>query len=227
MKNEPLATLTMVYHPRTEKLKPRLNEMGIRLAFSTNSTLRQQLKHNTTCDQPKGSVYVINCSACPKVYVGQTGRHTEERMIEHSRGSDGAIHHHQNTNQGHRMDLQNPTDVFLSDCHHTRTTVEAALMFVSPTVQNNTASTSNEYRELVAPVICRSTKFNWRKLATCMPHLDKSIIPNNVKHLFDNQQQTVIDPGGQEANEATLPLEGIHVSHRTRSRLPMREALQL
>ena len=60
-----------------------------------------------------------------------------------------------------------------------------------------------------------------------MPHLDKSIIPNNVKHLFDNQQQTVIDPGGQDANEATLPLEGIHVSLRTRSRLATREAMQL
>ena len=72
-KSEPLATLPLVYLPHTEKLQPRLHEMGIRLAFSTNSTLRQQLQHNSTCDQPKGSVYVVNCSACPKVYVGQTG----------------------------------------------------------------------------------------------------------------------------------------------------------
>ena len=217
--------------------------MGIRLAFSTNSTLRQQLKHNATCDQPKGSVYVINCNACPKVYVGQTGKHTEDRMTEHSRGSDGAIHHHQGSNQGHSMDLQNPTDVFLSDCHYTRTTVEAALMFVAPTVEHNTASASNDYKELVAPVICQSTKFNWKKLASCIPQLDKSIIPKHMKHLFTNPHELVTDPGTQE-QEAALgsghdltsrshsevntraPLEAIHVSHRTRSRLPMREANQ-
>ena len=140
-------------------------------------------------------------------------------MLEHSRCTDGAIHYHQNTNQGHLMDLQNPTDVFFSDCHHTRTTVEAALMHVAPTVEHNTASASNEHRELVASVICRSAKFDWMKLSTCIPHLNKSAIPYHRKHLFETQEEPLPDPGSTEVT--TQPhLEAIHVSHRTRSRLP-------
>ena len=111
VKQDPLATLAMTYHPHAEKLRPRLNEMGIRLAFTTNSTLRQQLKHNsTTYEQPKGSVYVVNCKACTDVYIGQTGRQVEDRMSEHSRGpytsyiSDGAICKH-NHLRGYEMDL--------------------------------------------------------------------------------------------------------------------------
>ena len=217
-KKEPLATLTLVYHPRTERLKPRLNEMGIRLAFSTNSTLQQQLKHNsTTCDQPKGSVYVVNCSACTDVYIGQTGKHVEDRMLEHSRGpqysnpSDGAIVKH-NTKPGHCMDLQNPTKVFMSDCSFTRTTVEAALIHVAPTVESNTATASTRSNDLVAPVICRSTKFNWENLSTCIPHLDNRSVPSFKRHMFGGQE--VVRPPPSHSSQ----WESIPVAHRTRSK---------
>ena len=43
VKREPLATLTLPYHPSMMKLRPRLNQMGIRLAFSSSGTLGQQL----------------------------------------------------------------------------------------------------------------------------------------------------------------------------------------
>ena len=190
-KSEPLATLTLVYHPRTEKLKPRLHEMGIRLAFSTNSTLRQQLKHkSTTCD-PQGSVYVVNCRDCTKVYVGQTGKHVEDRMLEHSRGpnynssSVGAMHTH-STSMGHEMDLDNPTNVFRSDCNYTRSAVEAALIHVAPTIQGNTATSSTRSDDLVAPVICRSVRFNWENLSNCIPHIDKRSIPRHKRRMFGN-----------------------------------------
>ena len=165
--------------------------MGIRLAFNTNSTLRQQLKHRTTCEQPKGSVYVVNCLACPKVYIGQTGRQVEGRMSEHSRGpynsnlSEGAIYKHNNL-RGHAMDLQNPTKVFQSDCSFTRETVEAALMFIAPTIKNNTASASTNSNQMVASMICKSTKFDWEKLSSCIPHLNEKAILNNRKQLFGN-----------------------------------------
>ena len=216
-KNEPLATLTLVYHPRTEKLKPRLNEMGIRLAFSTNSTLRQQLKHSsTTCDQPKGSVYVVNCNDCPKVYIGQTGRHVEDRMLEHSRGpqwnstSDGAIFTH-SSKQGHTMNLENPTQVFMSDCYYTRTTVEASLINVAPTIECNTATSCTYSNKPVSPVICRSTKFDWENLSKCIPQLDKRSVPNFWKYMFGNQD--IFRP---PLSEMSLPLTPI--AHRTRRR---------
>ena len=215
-KNEPLATITLPYHPRTEKLKPRLNEMGIRLAFNSNSTLRQQLRHNSnTCGQPKGSVYVINCTACTEVYVGQTGRHTEDRMREHARGpppnslTTGAITNH-NSNLGHRMDTENPTQVFFSDCNYTRSTVESALMHAAPTIQFNTVSASNHFDELVAPVICRSTKFNWENLSKCIPHMNKTSVPWYKRYLFGTQEMVGF---------SSPPLEALHIAHRTRSRL--------
>ena len=117
---------------------------------------------------PKALFTVINCTACPEVYVGQTGRHTEDRMREHAQGpppsslTTGAITYH-NSNLGHRMDTENPTQVFFSDCNYTRSTVEAALMHAAPTIQFNTVSASNHNEELVAPMICLSTKLNWEK----------------------------------------------------------------
>ena len=190
--------------------------MGIRLAFNSNSTLQQQLRHNSnTCGQPKGSVYVINCTACTDVYVGQTGRHTEDRMREHARGllpsslTTGAITNH-NSNLGHRMDTENPTQVFFSDCNYTRSTVEAALMHAAPTIQFNTVSAGNHNDELVAPVICRSTKFNWEKLSECIPHMNKKSVPWYKRHLFGGTQEAV--------NSSSPPLEALHIAHRTRSR---------
>ena len=219
-KEEPIATFPLTYHPCTERLKPRVNEMGLRLAFTTNSTLQQQLKHKSiTCQQPKGSVYVVNCSACTKVYIGQTGKHAEDRMLEHSRGptytnpSVGAVNNH-NKISGHCMDLLNPTKVFQSDCTYTRTTVEAALIHVAPTVDRNTASASTDNNELVAPMICRATKLNWQKLANCIPHFDKRAIPNYKRHLFGNHE--IVRPHPSQRSQ----LPGIPVSHRTRSRHP-------
>ena len=164
-KQEPLATLTLPYHPCMLKLRPRLSEMGIRLSFSSNSTLGQQLRRkSTTRIQPRGSVYVVNCSGCENVYVGQTGKQTVGRMDEHTRdpvseAMYSAVHKH-NALPGHVMDLQNPTAVFKSDCKSTRVTVEGALMHVAPTISHNTASASINSNDLVAPPICKSTKFN-------------------------------------------------------------------
>ena len=218
-KNEPLATLTLVYHPRNEKLKPRLHEMGIRLAFSTNSTLRQQLKHSSTTCEPKGSVYVVNCKECTDVYIGQTGKHVEDRMSEHSRapnynsGADGAMVKHSSTHgRIMSMDLENPIKVFKSDCSHTRSTVEAALIHVAPTVEGNTATSSTRSDDLVAPVICRSTNFDWQKLSECIPHINKNLIPKFKRHLFGRQE--VMRPASSIRSRS--PVDPI--AHRTRGR---------
>ena len=85
------------------------------------------------------------------------------------------------------MDLKNPTQVFHSDCYNTRVTVEAALIHAAPTVKNNTASTSVEHNDIVAPVICRSTKFNWKKLSECIPQMNKRAVPYYKRKLFGDQ----------------------------------------
>ena len=212
-----MATLTLTYHPCMLKLKYRLAEMGIRLAFASNSKLQQQLRRKSAIGaQPKGSVYVVNCSACPQVYVGQTGRQAEDRMSEHSRGPTndsavGAVHKH-NDLAGHVMDLRNPTRVYNSDCYYTRVTVEAALIHAAPTVPNNTASASIDSNDLVAPVICRAVKFNWEKLANCIPQMKKDAITKRKKHLFGDNPIRRAPPHLRTRPQAPP------VAHSTRSR---------
>ena len=216
VKQDPVATLTLPYHPTVMKLRPRLSEMGIRLAFSSNSTLRQQLRRRSpTCKQPTGSVYVINCSSCTEVYVGQTGKLVNDRMAEHVTANPmilGAIRRH-DSNPGHRMDLRNPTQVFHSDCKNTRITVEAALIHAAPTIQNNTASASVDSNELVAPIICRSTRFNWDKLSQCIPRLNKEAVARYKRHLFNDHANVTRPP-----RDLRTDVVGTPIAHSTRSR---------
>ena len=136
-------------------------------------------------------------------------------MEEHTRdpvdGSLGAIRRH-NSLQGHLMDLNNPTQVFRSDCINTRVTVEAALIHSAPTVQGNTASASNDSNDLVAPIICRATKFNWEKLANCIPLLKEDAIPYQIRNLFGND--IVRAPEDTRTQPLLTP-----VAHRTRARM--------
>ena len=171
------------------QLRPRMSEMDLRLAFSSNSSLGRQLRRRTTaCAEPKGSVYVVNCSGCSEVYIGQTGRHAVNRMEEHSSvpssdSCNGAVHRHNNIT-GHTMDLKNPTLVYRSDCYQTRVTVEAALIKTANTIQGNTATACVDSNDLVSPAICRSKKLNWPKLAKCIPQFNKEAIPTYRRSLF-------------------------------------------
>ena len=68
---------------------------------------------------------------------------------------------------------------------------------------------------LVAPAICRSTKFNWEKLSECIPQMNKLSAPWYKRKLFRTQPQEVVDSHSPQ-------VEALHVSHRTRSRLQPR-----
>merc|ERR1711942_64714 len=112
-------------------------------------------------------------------------------MGQHSRdptndSSVGAITTH-NKLSGHVKDLMNPTRVYNSDCYYTRVSVEAALIHVAPTIPHNTASASIASNDLVIPVICRATKFNWEKLSNCIPKLNEDAIPRYKNQLFGDQ----------------------------------------
>ena len=174
VKQEPLATLTMTYHPSMLKVKPRLNAMGVRLSFTLNSTIGQQLYRSTQSGNlPRGSVYIMNCLSvtCSEVYIGQTGKVIEARMLEHTHNTlkFGAVQRH-NALPGHQMDTNNPTQVYRSDCKYTRETVEAALIYSATTIQNNTASVSVVNNDLVVSFICHATKLHWHNLLSCVPH---------------------------------------------------------
>ena len=147
-------------------------------------------------------------------------------MSEHSRApyysssSDGAMSTH-SSSTGNVMDFEYPTEVFSSDCSYTRSTVEAALILVAPTIQGNTATSTTRSDDLVAPVICRSVKFNWKKLSDCLPHIDIRSIPRYKRHMFGNQGIA------RPRSSLRSRVRSIPVAHRTRSRrgLPVSSSL--
>ena len=89
------------------------------------------------------------------------------------------------------------------------------MMYVAPKIQYNTVTASNVYDELVAPAICRSTKFDWEKLSKCIPQLNKKSVPRYKRKYFGIQEVV---------NSPSPPLEALHVSHRTRSRQQARHS---
>ena len=144
-------------------------------------------------------------------------------MDEHARGPQGiawgAVHKH-NALPGHTLDILNPTMVFRSDCYYTRVTVEAALIHAAPTVPCNTASASVDADDLVASSICRATKFDWEKLAECIPHLKREAIPCHKRHLFGSDD-IVRPPENMRSQEPPPP-----VAHHTRSRVTLPEEVR-
>ena len=135
-------------------------------------------------------------------------------MDEHSRDTvdenQYSAVYKQNALPGHTMDLRNPNPVFNSDCRSTRTTVEAALIQKATTVLNNTAPASINSNHLVVPLICRSTRFNLKKLSEIMPQLTKDAIPRYKRTLFGGEISR--PPPSMRSQPPLTP-----VSRRTRS----------
>ena len=98
-------------------------------------------------------------------------------------------------------------------------TVEAALIHSAPTVKNNTASTSVSNNELVAPIICKSTRFNWTQLSRCVPDLPLKAVPWYKRRFFGNP--VIHRPPRHLRSDAT----GTPVAHSTRSRRRPRSSL--
>lgn len=59
---------------------------NIRISFSTNNKIKDKLIHNLNLKTDlhhKSGIYKLNCSVCPKFYIGQTGRSFKIRYREH------------------------------------------------------------------------------------------------------------------------------------------------
>ena len=134
----------------------------------------------------------------------------EEYPRDHDNGTLGVVHRH-NALPGHQMHLNNPTQVFRSDCYNTHVTVEAALLHSVPTFQGNTAFASIDSNDMVAPIICRATKLNWVNLANSIPSFKEDAIPTYKRHLFGSD--TIVR--APEHTRTQAPPEP--VSLRTRS----------
>ena len=84
-KKKPETTITLPYIPRlSEKIRKIGNKANIRIVFSSNNTLRNQLVNFRPKSQKRDKevIYSIPCE-CSKNYIGETGRPLEVRLKEH------------------------------------------------------------------------------------------------------------------------------------------------
>ena len=83
-------------------------------------------------------VYCLPCRDCDLVYLGQTGRDLNTRLIEHKRSiryaqeSSAVFHHVKNFN--HTFEWDKASLVFKSNCSYRRKIVESALIEECPNI---------------------------------------------------------------------------------------------
>ena len=72
----------------SERLKRGLKKFHINVYFNNNHTLGKLLNSNKDSDKIENLsnvVYLIKCTGCDKVYIGETGRRLKNRIYEHKR----------------------------------------------------------------------------------------------------------------------------------------------
>lgn len=83
---EPLRRVSVPYNSITKELRPRMEQFGIDIVFSSRSNQLKTLLGSTKDPVEtlgKAGIYKITCSHCGKVYIGQTKRTLDIRFKEH------------------------------------------------------------------------------------------------------------------------------------------------
>ena len=80
----------------------------------------------------KPGVYKIPCKDCNKVYIGQTGRNLNTRIVEHKRsvryGQENSALFQHVQNVGHAIDWNNSSMLYKSKCNFGRKIVESCFI---------------------------------------------------------------------------------------------------
>ena len=80
--------LIVPYNVSLDRKRSLLKKAGVDIAFTYPNTLRKCLVKNNIRVVPFDSapgIYEIPCGACPKKYIGETGRTLTKRLVEHKR----------------------------------------------------------------------------------------------------------------------------------------------
>ena len=83
----PVVTLSYVWDV-SEAVRRILTPLGVKVSFRPHTTLRHLLMRPKDCiaeGKLTGVVYQVPCAGCPATYVGQTNRHLNQQLSEHSR----------------------------------------------------------------------------------------------------------------------------------------------
>ena len=82
-------TFTLPYiQGLSERLKRGLKKFQINVYFNNNHTLGKLLNNNKDSDKIENLsnvVYLMKCTGCDKVYIGETGRRLKNRIYKHKR----------------------------------------------------------------------------------------------------------------------------------------------
>ena len=117
-----------------ELIEPILNSHDIRVTYKNCSSLRSKLvKTKPPCISEDGSgVYVVPCSDCPDLYIGETGRTLATRLKEHKSyvryaKQSSAIFNHVHS-QNHNINWNASKIVYHSNDIKKRLIVESSLI---------------------------------------------------------------------------------------------------
>ena len=104
----------MPYFPTLHSLKRIIKNVDNRVSvvFNNTNTIRNKLIRNSPAIRhttDKKGIYIIPCIDCTQVYVGETGRSLDIRVVEHKRAcrlgyENSAVANH-TLNIGHRINF--------------------------------------------------------------------------------------------------------------------------
>ena len=133
--SQPPPTIALPHSHFVEKhVKPLFRANGSRVVTSSTCTLRNELVSNRPpCGEGVGgSVYLIPCHDCEKVYVGQSGRNFDVRLGEHKaavrlgRVNNACAKH--SVNENHAIDWRNARTLYKSNDLTNRLIVQSTLI---------------------------------------------------------------------------------------------------
>ena len=108
-----------------------LKAKGIFSVHTERHNLKRKLVSTRPTHNNEVGTYIVPCLACPKCYVGQTGRGFTQRISEHTRAMQGdttnAIYNHF-ADTGHRPNFEAAKIVYHSNNLHNRWVVDSSLI---------------------------------------------------------------------------------------------------
>ena len=128
----------------SEKIRRVLNEAGVMVAMRPVRTIGRALpspKDPLTPEEKTGLIYLVPCSDCEHVYIGQTKRDLKTRLAEHKRAikfqrpEQSALCEHV-MQFDHIIDWSNSQILKVENNYFRRLTTEAWLINSTPNVMN-------------------------------------------------------------------------------------------
>ena len=172
--------LKFPYHPQLLTLQHLLRHQNINLVFTQNNTLKRNLVKNSNPKYTQNTgIYIIPCSDCNQVYVGETGRDLDVRVREHkyacrTGAPNSAVARH-TLDDGHRINFKEAAIVCNESDIGRRRVIEGALIHLLPTFSGNASFSSED--TITSRMICKSAPLKYHILYDKVTDIPPGIFP--------------------------------------------------